>query len=165
MRYLLLFRSAVLTLLCAAASVALADKESGEEGSWVEENINPRTEWIEHKMTPFNRWVEKAIQGEPQPDGPGPFRSEIHSSRLPANVIPPQEAARLAELLHKCRVLKVSFYPATPPYYQVRLLSRGGSISHIYLNALDGTLLDGVPSAVDTENGIQREESDESADR
>jgi len=132
-------------LLVPAAWAESREEQQGSEG-WVEDNLNPGTEWVERMMTPFNRWVERQIQ-EPQmaPDDSSVL-TDFQDGSPPPGAISPQEAGRLILLLEDGQILKVQYLPVTPPTYEVRLLNSAGRISHHYLNAMDGTLLDQPPA-------------------
>jgi len=133
--------AALLMLQCLLISPgSLADSDDGD---WVEEKINPSTEWLEEVVSPVTRWMERRIQ---QPAADVPVIHEAPGAeRLPDHVIPPQEAARLLNLLFPGEVLAIHLMDTSPNAYTLKLLSPGGSISTFYMDATDGTLLSQLP--------------------
>lgn len=141
----------VVPVVWAEGNEQQAGGEQQASDGWVEDNLNPGTEWVERMMTPFNRWVERQIQ-EPQPPvEQANIVTDFQNGTPPAGTISPQEAGRLLLLLEDGQILKVQFLPGTPPAYEIRLLSNAGSITHHYLNAMDGTLLDQAPASIGDE--------------
>ena len=133
--------------------------QAEDNNSWVEEKINPSTEWLEETVNPVTRWMERRIHTPVQPQ---PVLDDVPvPGQIPAELIAPQEAARLLLLLFPGDVLQIRLLATQPNAYSIKLLSDSGTISTFYMDARDGTLLEQLPPL----EAMPEDSSDENSDR
>lgn len=134
----------ILRVVLLCCSFELFAQASDDD--WQEEQISSPTQWLEQLASPATRWVERQIQSSSEtPD----INKIALPNNVPADLLPPAEAARLLLSLFPGEILSLQYRAEKPEVYLLKHLSDSGVVTLYFLDAHNGILLDQLPAIIE----------------